>query len=479
MSTEAEEDQLNAAMHASNMLTDDQTSSLTSAIRDVLSLEVEEEEDVSDIIEYAIAMIQNGKSVDYCTEELNGMGLLTSETIKNVGNILNGFLSSQTEEKGAKPSSSIIGNYDVDGTTRMAVIKASSKENALTMSGALSSARPGLKKEQKQQSQQDREHQLRKRLGKRGSQVKDTKRTEAGSDVVQSNKAAAETINKQGAGKQNQNIRKRSLASDAFNRLAKKNPKTENIGRQKPQQPQKQQRQQQQWRFEVHSQEDQEGDSNHKNKQQKQSNSGRRRNEAIHQKRNFPAQQGPASSMSQRGSRQGTINNGKKKHLMPPPMADESAAPDDKEEEQEFIPAIPVHNATSYNSNIQQLAYEGPQFYNHRGRRGGGPGRGFQPATTPAPTHWHTGLTYVRGATETTSVEDDGAASFHDNGGVNHGTSTPTVVHSFRGGRGGRFYGYSHSAAMPLVYEDVSKKIEQKKWVRPKVTAAEEKTTET
>ncbi|MFN9957804.1 MAG: hypothetical protein ACK55I_32260, partial [bacterium] len=77
MSTDAEEGQLlNVAMHSSKILTDDQMSSLTSAIRDVLSLEVEEEEDVSDIIEYAIAMIQNGKSVAYCTDELNGMGLL-------------------------------------------------------------------------------------------------------------------------------------------------------------------------------------------------------------------------------------------------------------------------------------------------------------------------------------------------------------------------------------------------------------------
>jgi hypothetical protein len=492
MSTDAEEGQLlNVAMHSSKILTDDQMSSLTSAIRDVLSLEVEEEEDVSDIIEYAIAMIQNGKSVAYCTDELNGMGLLSSETIKNIGKILNDFLTSQTEGKVAKSSSGTIGNSDADGTSRMAEIKSSSKENALTMSGALSSARPGLKKERKQQLQQDREHQLRKRLGKRGGQGKDAKKMEAGSDGVQSDKAvAAEANNKEGIHKQNKNNRKRSLASEAFNRLAKKNPKNENIGRQKPQQPQKLQQQQQQWRFEVNYQEEPEADSSLKNKQLKQSPPMRRRNEVIHQKRNVPTQQDTSSSISQHGNRHGTTNSGKKKRLMPPPITNESTKPDDKEakysnikvtereEEQEFIPAIPLHNATSSNSNTQQL-YEGPPFYNHRGRRGVGPGRGFHPVTTPAPTHWHTGLTYVRGAAETTAAGDGGVAAFHDDGGLHQqGTLTPTVVHSFRGGRGGRFYGYPHSSAIPLVYEDVSKKIEQKKWVRPKATA-EEKTTET
>lgn len=60
----------------------------------------------------------------------------------------------------------------------MAGIKISSKENALPMSGALSFASPGWKKEHKQQLQQEWKHQLRKRLEKRGGEGKDDKKKE-------------------------------------------------------------------------------------------------------------------------------------------------------------------------------------------------------------------------------------------------------------------------------------------------------------
>jgi hypothetical protein len=46
------------------------------------------------------------------------------------------------------------------------------------MSGALSFASPGWKKEHKQQLQQEWKHQLRKRLEKRGGEGKDDKKKE-------------------------------------------------------------------------------------------------------------------------------------------------------------------------------------------------------------------------------------------------------------------------------------------------------------
>jgi hypothetical protein len=477
MSTEVIlDDQSNKTTSSSKVLTEDQTVSLTSAIHDILSAEVEEEEDVSDIIEYAIAVIQNGKSVDYCMDELSGMGLLTSETIEHIGKILNEFLLSLSENKSAAIDGS---TADSDVTGRIAVIKTSSRENALTMSGALSSARPGEKKEQKQQ---DKKQQLRKKQGKRGGQDSYANKNEARSDAVSSENAVANINNKQSTSNSKVNNRKRSLASEAFSRLAKKQPKNDDSGRQKQQQPTKQQ-QQQQWRFEVNDKEDQEA----RNKQQKLSPSPRSKNIAVSKKRNIPQQQ----TTSQQDHRQGaTRNSGKKQRLPPRNINDMNASSDkqvkvllhkapEKEEEQDFIPAVTEYNGNPNNINTGHQFYEGPSFYNYRGRRGGGPGRGYNPITSSAPSQRQTSLTYVRGAAATTAVDDGGVPPFLNNDGLQQDQAAPMVVHPFRGGgRGGRFYGYHHPVPVPIVYEDVSKKIEQKKWVRPKA-AAEEKTSET
>lgn len=109
----------------------------------------DEAEFVADLLDYAVAMVSNSKSIRYVIDNLIAMEMefCTDETAELIGKNIHEYLRSIIESGDAKVSAGDIkeGNSLSDGQkSRIAVIKSKeSSGNALRMAGALGSSREG------------------------------------------------------------------------------------------------------------------------------------------------------------------------------------------------------------------------------------------------------------------------------------------------------------------------------------------------
>lgn len=115
---------------ATRKLTETETSTLRALLKSQLNItgDAQDDEDAGDLLDYAFAMIANGKAVSYVTEELKSMELevCTAESAQKVGRCLSNFLR----------------DLDSSGTgTAPKKDESTGKGNALTKSGALGSSR--------------------------------------------------------------------------------------------------------------------------------------------------------------------------------------------------------------------------------------------------------------------------------------------------------------------------------------------------
>eukprot|EP00986_Skeletonema_menzelii_P016898 scaffold16368_cov155-Skeletonema_menzelii.AAC.1 len=119
---------------ATRKLTESETATLRSLLKSQLNIkagDAQDEEDAGDLLDYAFAMIANGRNVGCVTEELKSMELevCPAESAQKLGSCLSKFL------------------LDLDGSSRPSSETTPKKEssgkvsNALTNSGALGSAR--------------------------------------------------------------------------------------------------------------------------------------------------------------------------------------------------------------------------------------------------------------------------------------------------------------------------------------------------
>lgn len=112
-------------------LTTDQTSKLQTLLHKVLNND--QSEDASDILDYSLAMVSNGKSVKYIADELKSMemdicaGSVADEMGTAIGSFLRNMPSEALTLNAAEPKEG----------SKMKSLKATRGENALTMSGAL------------------------------------------------------------------------------------------------------------------------------------------------------------------------------------------------------------------------------------------------------------------------------------------------------------------------------------------------------
>lgn len=174
------------------ILTPDETTAIKSKLSSVLQ---NTSEDASDLIEYTLAMIVNGKSVDYIVDELKGMemDICDAEACDTIGNEILSFLNDSEKRK--------------TSTTEKTKIQfnKSSVENALTKSGAL-----GTKKSSNALSVSGALGASRQKDGKKDQRHGDKQR--GPDDRNQSDRAR----DRQGRGSRGG----RSIASEAFNRLS-------------------------------------------------------------------------------------------------------------------------------------------------------------------------------------------------------------------------------------------------------------------
>ena len=555
------------------ILSEEQLTTLSSKIRNILTPSDEvEEEDVSDIIEYAIAMIQNGKTVQYCMEELTGMGLLSKEKIVDIAGMLNEFLSSQPESN--KPEKAVVISEEPKPK----------KANALTMSGALSASRPTTRGQKQPQQQQQPPPPSNRGRGGKHKQSRATKSKTSTQDDVPATTNVVEfryTIDKESSRKQ-QTSNKRTLASEAFGRLANRpsnkteggqpvkrartetttttNRHNDDIRRHQEQQqrvsPRQQQQQQDRSRDPWHGDNfNRQPNANMKpvqviinatqdsNYRERRGGRGGRGHHAMppqpveeeeEQQRygkdsNYRGGRGgrgytptrppeqqyyeaadeepiPDSHTTYRGGHRG--GRGGRGYKPPPqPVEEEEFFPmqhppsnfrggrgrggrgyaPTRPPEQQYYEAVdeePLPNShTTYRGGrggytkqpVVPLPEEdfipavdephAPEPYYH-GRRGRGAGRGSYIHATTSPVRRATSLTYVRPVDKSETDEPTTTTT-------TVAMDEPKVSTKSSRGRGGRptAFGYTYPPAVP--YEEVVKKIEQKRWVRPK---EEEKT---
>jgi len=98
-------------------------------------------EDINDLVDYALAMISNNKTIGYITKELVGMEMkcCNSTIAEKVGNEISEFLQKLSKEEGDNEEK----KKGKDGDEPKKPNVASLKGNALTMSGALGASRQG------------------------------------------------------------------------------------------------------------------------------------------------------------------------------------------------------------------------------------------------------------------------------------------------------------------------------------------------
>ncbi|KAL7486236.1 hypothetical protein ACHAW6_011824, partial [Cyclotella cf. meneghiniana] len=115
---------MSSTLTAPRKLTPTETATLRSRLRNELVVKgPQDEEDAGDLLDYAFAMIANGKDVAYVVEELTSMEMEVCDapSAKKLGDVLAAFFSDLIEKTRPKP--------------------ASSPFNALAASGALGSSR--------------------------------------------------------------------------------------------------------------------------------------------------------------------------------------------------------------------------------------------------------------------------------------------------------------------------------------------------
>lgn len=124
-------------------LTNDQTSKLQTLLHKVLNND--QSEDASDILDYSLAMVSNGKSVKYIADELKSMemDICAGSVADEMGTVIGSFLRNMPSEAltstAAEPKEeeSNENQESLDSGSKMKSLKATRGENALTMSGAL------------------------------------------------------------------------------------------------------------------------------------------------------------------------------------------------------------------------------------------------------------------------------------------------------------------------------------------------------
>lgn len=172
------------------VLTQDETTAIKSKLSSVLQ---NTSEDASDLIEYTLAMIVNGKSVDYIVDELKSMemDICDAEACDAIGNEILSFLNDSEKRKSSSEKTKIQFNKSSveNALTKSGALGSKKPSNALTMSGALGASR---QKDGKKDQRRDKQ---------------------SGPDE---RNQADRSRDRQGRG----NRGGRSIASEAFNRLS-------------------------------------------------------------------------------------------------------------------------------------------------------------------------------------------------------------------------------------------------------------------
>lgn len=95
------------------------------------------QEDLKDLLEYLVAMVSNGKTIEYIKTELISMEMDTVCDIVVVGNCIKDFIGGMLENEDETEKE----EEDDSGHPRMKLLKSKIANNALTQSGALGSSR--------------------------------------------------------------------------------------------------------------------------------------------------------------------------------------------------------------------------------------------------------------------------------------------------------------------------------------------------
>jgi hypothetical protein len=172
------------------ILTPDETAAIKTKLSNVLQ---NTSEDASDLLEYTLAMIVNGKTVDYIVDELKSMemDICGPEACDTIGNEILRFLNESDKKKTSMEKNKIQFNKSSveNALTKSGALGTKKPSNALTMSGALGASR---------QTDGKKDQSIDKQRGPDDRNLSDRAR------------------DRQGRG----NRGGRSIASEAFNRLS-------------------------------------------------------------------------------------------------------------------------------------------------------------------------------------------------------------------------------------------------------------------
>ena len=138
-------------------LTEAEATQLQEALRDILVGKTDDADFTKDTIEYCLSMVSNQKSIHHVVEELTGMELdfLNQKTMEALAGAIHSLLTSL----GATAPTAKSDDSAPEESAQKAKLTSlkSSKQNALTMSGALGASRERGSKQQQQQQQQSKQ----------------------------------------------------------------------------------------------------------------------------------------------------------------------------------------------------------------------------------------------------------------------------------------------------------------------------------
>lgn len=184
------------------------------------------EEDANDLLDYALAMVTNGKSVDYIVNDLKNMGMdhiCDEDASVKIGKMINEFLNKDNSAEVTDQSNIISAGTPTTNTSKKIISLKSKTENALTMSGALGSA----KKKEKKDDKKGNALTMSGALGtSRDGSKKETKKENKQNDNPGKNKGSNNRNNN------NKNKRVgdgRSIASEAFKKLTQQRDNDNNF----------------------------------------------------------------------------------------------------------------------------------------------------------------------------------------------------------------------------------------------------------
>mmetsp|Transcript_197 Transcript_197/g.301 ORF Transcript_197/g.301 Transcript_197/m.301 type:complete len:573 (+) Transcript_197:52-1770(+) len=188
-------------------LSEEQTINLRSLIYKELTVNIsgrDLEDDASDLLDYALAMIANGKGVDYIIDELSSMEMevCNADAARRIGNIISEFMQQFGNGENLSGGNSMqevaddapLEEKKKDSTSTTSANKKISlrsvKSNALTMSGALGQSRV-TKKEHAKESKKGQVKESNKGLVKESKkeQVRESKKDQAKESKKEHNNA--------------------------------------------------------------------------------------------------------------------------------------------------------------------------------------------------------------------------------------------------------------------------------------------------